>query len=502
MSLEKKMLTELPNNESRGKGMKLAAKKILVVEDDTSIQQLLSGFFTSKGYEVSCFKEAEVALSELQNAAKDYGVIVTDFMLPQMTGLELIEKIKGMNMNLPVILITGHKKVNLAAEAVQAGAYCFVQKPICFPELLISVDRAMQFLKVSEENTILKTAVQMQSGATCIEGIVGKSPGIRKALDLAKRVSRSTANVLITGESGTGKEVIAKAVHNLGPRRKAPFVAINCCAIPENLLESELFGHSKGAFTGAIDKKVGLFEEAEGGTLFLDEIGDLSLPLQAKLLRVLQERKIKRIGENQWRSIDVRIVSATHRDLRKEILEERFREDLFFRLNVIPITIPPLRERQEDIIPLAEYFLKRLAAVNYSRALRFSKEALESLLKNPWTGNVRELENTVERAVVLTDSEVIQAHEIVVPEQNSQRMPPSGMFDFIKVSGSRILTVEELTELYVNYILTLNDGAKSKTAKDLGIDRKTLSRKLHHVDIQSRNEARSGEVRSLENSFN
>ena len=298
-------------------------------------------------------------------------------------------------------------------------------------------------------------------------------------------MASSTANVFIFGESGTGKEVIARTIHNMGNRAKNPFIAINCSAIPENLLESELFGYAKGAFTGAADKKVGLFEEAEGGTLFLDEIGDMNLQLQAKLLRVLQERKIKRIGENQMRNIDVRIISATHKDVKKEVQENQFREDLFFRLNVIPIRIPPLRERKEDILPLAEFFLRKFAALNQSAVKSFSKDALEKLLVNPWKGNVRELENSVERAVVLCSKNQIESDDLDDFEAESLSSDTSIKFDLRPMVEEKVLTADRMMKLYIKHVLERNKGAKEKTAKDLNIDRKTLYRKLQEMETES-----------------
>lgn len=465
--------------------MKNLKNKILIIEDDIDSQELLVGFFKPRGYEVIVYDDAQKAFEDLQKSTVQCDIILTDLMLPTISGIEFTKKIKSiMSDNIPIILMTAHKKVEIAIEAIQAGAYDFVVKPIHFPQLLITIERALHLVNLRRENTTLKTAVQLHAGVSSINGIIGKSPGFRQALDLARRVSKSTSNVLITGESGTGKEVIAKSIHNLGSRKKANFVAINCSSIPENLLESELFGHSKGAFTGAAEKRIGLFEEAEGGTLFLDEIGDLSPPLQAKLLRVLQERKIKRIGENQFRAVNVRIISATHKDLRKEILDGKFREDLFFRLNVIPIWIPPLRERKEDIVPLAEFFLRKFAAVNESKAKGFSKEALEMLLNNSWEGNVRELENTIERAVVLSENEIIQASDISSIEHMKEQ-EASGDLDFKKIAGSKILTIDELTKLYVQYVLNINQGAKEKTARDLNIDRKTLYRRLSEIEQET-----------------
>lgn len=311
-------------------------------------------------------------------------------------------------------------------------------------------------------------------------GIICKSAGFRNSLALAMAVANSTANILITGESGTGKEVIANAIHKLGNHNKGPFVAINCSSIPENLVESELFGHSKGAFTGAIERRIGLFEEAEGGTIFLDEIGDLNLALQAKLLRVLQQRQIKRIGENNYRKINVRVLSATHKDLQNAISEGRFREDLFYRLNVIPIYVPPLRQRKDDIIPLAEFFLTKFLAMNESKPKKYSHDAINWLMEYTWKGNVRELENAVERAAVLSTGEIIESSDLrLIQNIHTQNLDES--IGFKKITENRILTFSELTKKYFLYVLNLNNGAKEKTAKDLNIDRKTLYRRLNEL---------------------
>ncbi|MBC7457454.1 MAG: sigma-54-dependent Fis family transcriptional regulator [Bdellovibrionaceae bacterium] len=459
--------------------------RILIIEDDIDSQELLVSFFKPRGCETIIYDDAQKALEALQAGLIRCDIILSDFVLPTISGIEFIKKIKSFGIETPIILITAQTKVEVAIEAIRAGAYDFVVKPIHFPQLLISVERALHAEHLKRENDVLKSVVQSgsASGTVQIGGVIGKSPGLKKVLDLAKRVATSATNVLITGESGTGKEIIAKAIHNLSERKKSAFVAINCSSIPENLLESELFGHTKGAFTGAIEKRIGLFEEAEEGTLFLDEIGDLSLPLQAKLLRVLQERKIKRIGENIFRDINLRIIAATHKDLRKSIVEKTFREDLFFRLNVIPIWIPPLRERTEDIIPLAEFFLKKFSALNNSKVNSFSKEALSSLLENPWVGNVRELENTIERAVVLSESLQIEVEDISAIEHVASK--ESNEFDFKGISQNRILTMDELSKLYVQYILKKNQGAKEQTARDLDIDRKTLYRRLHEIEQEA-----------------
>ena len=458
--------------------------KILVIEDDVDVQEVVLAFFRQKGFEVLGYEDAEKALLDFSKNKFRCDVVITDLKLPNMTGIDFTRKLKEIAPQIPIVLMTSHKSVETAIEAIQAGAFDYVVKPLHFPQLQISIERALHFSRLTDENETLKTVINTKEG-TSIDNVVGKSPGFLRALDLAKRVASSTANVFIFGESGTGKEVISRTIHNMGNRAKAPFIAINCSAIPENLLESELFGYAKGAFTGAADKKIGLFEEAEGGTLFLDEIGDMNLQLQAKLLRVLQERKIKRIGENQMRNIDVRVISATHKDLKKEVQEGRFREDLFFRLNVIPIRIPPLRERKEDILPLAEFFLKKFAALNQSKARNFSKDALEKLLNNPWQGNVRELENAVERAVVLSSATTIEASDLENFDQEVTAPAASNQFDLRPLADDQIVSADRMMKLYIKHVLEKNKGAKEKTAKDLNIDRKTLYRKLQEMETES-----------------
>lgn len=309
---------------------------------------------------------------------------------------------------------------------------------------------------------------------TLNDDIVGTSLKFREILRLAKRIASSPASVLITGESGTGKEVIARAIHNWSDRRNKIFLAINCAAIPETLLESELFGFAKGSFTGAINKKAGLFEEAEGGTLFLDEIGDMSFPLQAKLLRVLQDKMIKRVGENRYRSVNIRIIAATHKNLKQEVIENRFREDLYFRLNVIPLYIPPLREHKEDIVLLAQHFLKKFSAPNYTKQKQFAQETINHFMTYPWPGNIRELENTIERAIVLTQGDEIKVSDLLIDEtftnQNASDTANNNTVD---------LSLDEIVKNHIMKVLNFNKGARDKTAQMLGIDRKTLYRKLN-----------------------
>jgi len=457
---------------------------IVLIDDDLDLLDLLSSFFKQRGYKVVAYSNAEEALIDIDNNRIEADVVISDLKLPQMSGLEFIRRIRKSHSTLPLVLMTAEGSVETAVEAIEAGAYDFVLKPLHIPQLLISVQRALFLNNVQQENNNLKSL--FQEDFMGLKGVVGKSQGFKKALELAKRVSGSQANILITGESGSGKEVIARAVHELGDKKDGPFIAINCSAIPETLLESELFGHAKGAFTGAQDKKVGLFEDANKGTLFLDEIGDLTLSLQAKLLRVLQERKVKRIGENQYRDITARIICATHKDLRKEVAEGRFREDLFFRLNVIPIYMPPLRERREDILPLSEYFLKKYSVMNNVQVKGFSKEAIQKLESHDWKGNVRELENAIERAVVLTTSEFIQVSDLPMEDMYRNDATSSEVIaanQGVSFEAEKPFTLEELSKKYIEFIFEKNEGAKEQTAKDLGIDRKTLYRKLKEMNI-------------------
>ncbi|MGE0526556.1 MAG: sigma-54-dependent transcriptional regulator [Bdellovibrionales bacterium] len=460
--------------------------KLVVIDDDPDVQDLLVGFFRPKGYDIMTFDDAEEALKKISSQENFCDVILSDLRLPKMSGVELTTALLERGITTPLVIMTAHRSAEVALEAIEAGAYDFVVKPLHFPQLQVSVERALHFSRIREENQALR-AVVAGNDQGIMQGIIGKSPKFLRALDLARRVANSTAHVLVTGESGTGKEVVAKAIHQFGARKKGPFVAINCSAIPENLLEAELFGYAKGAFTGAVEKRLGLFEEAQGGTLFLDEIGDLSLPLQAKLLRVLQDKKIKRLGENQTRTVDVRVVSATHKNLRQEVMEGRFREDLFFRLNVIPIILPPLRDRKEDVMPLSEFFLKKHAALNRVNVKGFTKSAAEYLLKNPWKGNVRELENVIERAVVLCKGSQIDFPDLNFEEDlmEDKRTPVEFMQGdqprFV-VAEDKILPLDELINKYIVFALGLNQGAKDRTAKDLGVDRKTLYRRVREME--------------------
>lgn len=471
--------------------------RLLLIEDDVDLQLLIREYYSPRGYEVTTTDDPTSIIRAFEHDTqfkKNVDLILTDFVLPSTNGIDFIRRMKLLSPSTPIILMTAHGNVETAIEAISAGAFDFVVKPIHFAQLSISLERAMQVKKLHEENQTLKKAVRAER---INDDIIGKSEAIRRVLDVTERVSKSSTNVLITGESGSGKEVIARMIHRRSDRHSEPFIALNCSAIPEHLLESELFGHAKGSFTGAQDKRVGLFEEANRGTLFLDEIGDLNPALQAKLLRVLQERKIKRVGENVFRDIDVRIIAATHKTLPIEVREGRFREDLYFRLNVIPIHLPPLRERPEDIIPLAEHFLKKFKPER-GAPLTFSKAALDSLLKRPWKGNVRELENTIERAVVLSTTGEIQpenlasleygpSHDEAVHSHNSSRMRPETKFDpssFTITSNAPMKTLEELTSDYIEHVMGRVGGVKEQAARVLDIDRKTLYRRIQSIEAR------------------
>lgn len=457
---------------------------ISLIDDDLDIQELIVAFFKQKNFKVTCFSDAETALTAFNKPDYHTDVILCDLNLPGINGVEFTEKMKMDKPDIPIILITTNRSSEKAVEAIEKGAYDFIVKPIHFPQLHISVERALKLNHLNKNITTLREQVKTTTNVNAGQ-IVGKSPKFLAALEIAKRVAKSQANIFITGESGTGKEVFAKYIHNESSHNKGPFIAINCSAIPENLLESELFGHAKGAFTGATDKKVGLFEEAENGTLFLDEIGDLSFTLQAKLLRVLQEKKIKRIGENQFRNINCRILSATHKNLLEAVRKGEFREDLYFRLNVIPINIPPLRERPEDILPLAENFLKKFSALNNSPALFFSKDAVKFMLDNSWRGNVRELVNTIERAVVLTNNKEIPVENFLsfFNDYESANATPNVVVEstddlFVLPLNGQLLPLEQVVQSYIEFAVKRNNGAKDKTAKEIGIDRKTLYKKF------------------------
>lgn len=449
--------------------------KIVVVDDDKEMRSLLNDFLRDTGYEVEVFSLASEAVAALSpgglldrdKVGGNVDVVISDIKMPEMNGLDFTSRLQQVRPEIPVILITAFGSIETAIEAMRRGAYNYVIKPFKLAEMAVNLDRALEHRALQRDNTALRQELKRNWS---LGKVIGKSAGMKAVFDLVSRVSQATANVLITGESGTGKEMVARAIHESGPRAGKAFVAINCTAIPESLLESELFGHAKGAFTGAAQKKRGLFEEAEGGTLFLDEIGDMNVLLQSKLLRVIQERKIRAVGENIDKVIDVRIIAATHKDLKAAIKDGRFREDLYYRLSVIPLVIPPLRSRQEDIPLLAEHFLKKYAATNNAGVKGFTKRAMAKLSSLRWEGNVRELENVIERAVVLCGGSLIDENDIPSSEAKDVE-------SFFTSSTQDFPTISQLEARYISAVLDKTGGRKDKAAQILGINRRTLYRK-------------------------
>ena len=455
-------------------------KQVWVIDDDKEILEIVADALGSSRIVVTTFSEAAVALAQLVEKAIRPDVILCDLKMEQIDGFSVLERLKKEKIDIPIIFITAYRSVEAAVQAIRKGAFDFITKPLNLNQLELCVERAFKLSILQKENEILKLNLHGKGNRE----IIAKSESLKAIFALVDRIACTAVSVLITGESGTGKEVVAQAIHARSDRASKPFVAVNCSAIPESLLESELFGHAKGAFTGAVDKKLGLFEEADGGTLLLDEIGELNQSLQAKLLRVIQEKKIKRVGENSYRDVDVRVLAATHRNIKKMVREGTFREDLFFRLNVIPIHIPPLRDRKEDLLPMALHFLKRSCRTNGIDEKRFSQLAINKILTHEWKGNVRELENTMERAVLLSDGPEIDENYIVAINDDYDMASTTlgktsiSTADFPK-SLEDLSTLEEMNLKYIHHVLALAGNVRDRAAKILGIDRKTLYRKLN-----------------------
>lgn len=445
-------------------------ERILIVDDDADMGALLKDFLAKNGFEADALVSGRLALEKI--AETEYTVVITDIKMADMDGLEVLKRVRELRPDTAVIMITAFGTIDLAVEAMRAGAFHFVTKPFKMKEILAIMRKAVEHQGLRRENILLKREVEI---IYSYGNIIGKSTTMRKVFDLIGRVAATTSNVLILGESGTGKELVAKAVHYNGPRRDKPFLPINCAAIPEGLLESELFGHMKGAFTGAIASRRGLFLDSQGGTIFLDEIAEMGPGLQAKILRVLEDKEVRPVGGTDAEHVDVRIIAATQRDLREEIAEGRFREDLYYRLNVIPINLPALRERTEDIPLLAEHFLKKYAPTVNPIVKSFSKEALASLIRHPWKGNVRELENLIERALVLASNPIIEESDL--PYEPSFNAP-----HIAQQAIDKEMTLDELEEKYIQEILKKTGGHKEKAAKILGINRRTLYRKEQRLN--------------------
>jgi len=455
---------------------------IVVVDDDPEMLSMVYDHLKRSGYQVRAFNSSPEAVKYLSSGDIDAlgtELLLTDLRMPELDGLDLLQQVRRLPNQFPVIIMTAFATVDTAVEGLRRGAFDYITKPFKLGELSLTVERALNFYRLKVQNQALSAELRKSWG---FQDIIGKSTPMKSIFDLIERVSSATTSILITGESGSGKEVVARAIHHRSPRSQKPFIAINCTAIPEDLLESELFGHVKGSFTGATADKKGLFEEADGGTLFLDEIGDMNVGLQAKLLRVLQERSIKPVGSNQNKNIDVRVIAATHKDLKKSIMNGTFREDLYYRLAVIPIVVPPLRHRAEDIPLLAHHFLRKYTAMNNGKAVGFTQAALQKLMNLQWPGNVRELENMVERLVVLTRTPQIDVSDIPDVDQTSSER-------FFGQATEDSPTLVDLEKRYIQLIMEKTGGKKEKAAQILGINRRTLYRKEREYGFTELNEA-------------
>jgi two-component system response regulator HydG len=444
---------------------------VLVVDDDVDTAQLLRDGLRRRGLSVNSVHSAQECMARLATDAVD--VVVTDIYMSDMTGLELCEQMRQRYPDVLSIVITGQSTLENAVGAIRAGAYDFILKPIKLDTLAVAVGRALAHLLLLRELRQLRTMVEGEPN----DGIAGNSPAIRETLDMIRRVSSSDATVLITGESGTGKELVARAIHRLSPRRSEPFVAVNCAAMPAPLLESELFGHVRGAFTDAKSSRPGLFVQAGAGTIFLDEIGEMPAEMQVKLLRVLQEHALRPVGGDEELPVQARVLAATNRNLELEVEQRRFREDLFYRINVVTLHVPPLRARSGDILLLAQHFLRRIAQRINKPVRGFSEPAARMLLDYDWPGNVRELENCIERAVALCRLDEITVDDLPtkVQEFHATRIViPTGL------SGSpdAMITMEEMERRYVRQVLEAVRGNKTHAARILGIDRRSLYRRL------------------------
>ncbi len=449
---------------------------ILVVEDKSAMQQMLSATLTGEGYDVDVASDGIEGISRAKE--KRYDLVLTDLKLPGADGLKVLSEVKESDPGASVIVMTAYGTVENAVQAIKLGAFDFLTKPFDIDRLAILIKRALENRRLLAENILLREELAQTIGLT---EIIGRSERMRQSTDLVQKVAPSDTTVLLLGESGTGKELFARAIHHLSPRKDGPYVALNCAAIPRELLENELFGSERGAFTSSVARKMGKFEIAEQGTIFLDEVGDMDISLQAKLLRILQEKKFERLGGTKTINVNVRVIAASNMDLREAIGKRLFREDLFYRLSVFPVTIPPLRDRREDIPALAEYFVQRFSIEMKKRPVKLSREALSLLDKYNWPGNVRELENTIERAIILCDGRTI------TPEHLAIRLPSSSDIRLREGAGLKevaALAQAEAEKSLIKRILVQTRGNKRKTAEILKIDYTTLFEKLKKYGLQ------------------
>lgn len=455
----------------------MSPARILIADDEPDSRKALAELLGRWGHAVQEAADGAEALRRALERQPD--LVITDLVMPGMDGIWLLRAIREELGDVPVILLTGRGTIDTAVEAIREGAYDFLEKPVDPSRLRVLVNRVVEKMVTLQEVAALRHSLRQKDADGAV---IGVSPAMRRIYSLVEKVAPSKTSVVITGPSGTGKEVIARTIHNLSPRRDKPFVAINCSAIPASLMESEIFGHEKGAFTGADQRRLGCFELANGGTLFLDEVGELPVELQAKFLRVLEEEKLRRLGGKTEISVDVRVICATNRDLKKQIEAGLFREDLYFRLNVFSIELPPLCERREDIPLLAQHFVERFAAEAGKRIRGITPKAMDILQSYSWPGNIRELRNTIERGVILCDGDMIDESHLP-PEME----PDDSAGAVIKLSLG--MPLREVEKEYILGSLRRNKGNKSRTAEILGISEKTLYNKLNRyiADAKARN---------------
>jgi DNA-binding NtrC family response regulator len=450
---------------------------ILVIDDVLAVRQELQEILQGEGYEVETAPDGETGLSRLKG--RGFDLVLTDVSMPGLSGLEVLQHLVGHYPETICIIITGYGTIKNSVEAMRLGAFDYLCKPVDPQELCLVIARALEHRRLKWENVRLKKQLHKKYG---LDNIIGSSEAITRVFELVQKVADTDSSVLLLGESGTGKELIARAIHYNSPRKDGPLVPVNCAAIPEELLESELFGHERGAFTHAVRTRLGRFEQAHGGTIFLDEIGDMSPALQVKILRVLQDHSFERIGGVKTIRVDIRVIAATHQNLEDLVRLGRFREDLYYRLNVIPIRIPPLRERAGDLPLLAQHFLKECSRRKQKPLKRLSPEALKALLKYPWPGNVRELENLVERLVILSDHEVLGLDDL--PERFQSASPLADAAGELPAQGVNLpAALQEFERRLIIQALERSNWVKSKAAQLLRLNRTTLFEKMKKQDI-------------------
>jgi DNA-binding NtrC family response regulator len=451
--------------------------RILLVDDEPDSCKALSLLLQKTGYSVDFFHSGEEALTQIK--LQKYNLVISDLLLPDISGIEILKQVKKDSPNTSVILITGNASAETAVEAMKAGALDYITKPFNIERLKIQVAKALEKSRLVLENQYLR---QQLRGRYQFTNIIGTSQAMQQVFSLMEKVVTTDSTILILGASGTGKELVAKAIHFNGPRKDKPFIAINCGAIPGELLESELFGHSKGAFTSAIADKPGKFEVANGGSIFLDEIGDMPLQLQMKLLRVLQEQEIERVGSSKKIKLDVRLISATHVNLMEQVKRGNFREDLYYRLNVIPIHLPPLKERRGDIPQLARFFMEK-SCKEMKRKATIGPQAMQAMEDYAWPGNVREMENIIERVVALTDSDIINRSDL--PADIAQTQPsPMTINKQLTSEGLNLgQLVAELEKDMIHQALALSNGVKARASELLGLNRTTLVEKMKRLGL-------------------